>query len=69
MRIPFFLTGTDEHGQKIENSAKANKMDAQKYVDEISLKFKNLWDEFDISYDKFIRTTDREHKLAVQKAF
>ncbi len=65
----FFLTGTDEHGQKIENSAKANNMDTQKYVDAISVKFKNLWDEFDISYDKFIRTTDDEHKLAVQKAF
>jgi methionyl-tRNA synthetase len=65
----FFLTGTDEHGQKIENSAKANNMDTQKYVDKISLKFKNLWDDFDISYDKFIRTTDKEHKLAVTKAF
>jgi len=65
----FFLTGTDEHGQKIEESAlKANKP-TQQFADEISATFKNLWDEFGISYDKFIRTTDEEHMKGVQKAF
>jgi methionyl-tRNA synthetase len=65
----FFLTGTDEHGQKIEQAAKQRGKTPQEYADEISAKFKNLWDEFEISYDKFIRTTDKEHKIGVQKAF
>lgn len=65
----FFLTGTDEHGQKIEQSATQRGKSAQQYADEISATFKNLWDDFDISYDKFIRTTDDEHKAGVQKAF
>ncbi len=65
----FFLTGTDEHGQKIEEAAKKRGKVTQEYADEISSKFRNLWDEFDISYDKFIRTTDSDHKKGVQKAF
>ncbi len=65
----FFLTGTDEHGQKIEESAKARGKSPQEYADEISATFKNLWDEFGISYDKFIRTTDEDHMKGVQKAF
>ena len=65
----FFLTGTDEHGQKIEESAKKNGKSNQEFADEISATFKNLWDEFGISYDKFIRTTDAAHKTGVQKAF
>ncbi len=65
----FFLTGTDEHGQKIEEAAKARGKSPQEYADEISKKFKDLWDEFDISYDKFIRTTDENHMKGVQKAF
>ncbi len=65
----FFLTGTDEHGQKIEEAAKSRGREPQEYADEISGKFKALWDEFDISYDKFIRTTDEDHKKGVQKAF
>jgi methionyl-tRNA synthetase len=65
----FFLTGTDEHGQKIEESAKARGKSAKEYADEISAKFKDLWDEFEISYDKFIRTTDSDHMKGVQKAF
>jgi methionyl-tRNA synthetase len=65
----YFLTGTDEHGQKIEESAlKAGKPTAE-FADEISATFKNLWDEFEISYNKFIRTTDKEHMAGVQKAF
>ena len=65
----FFLTGTDEHGQKIAQSAELRGKTAKEYADEVSGKFKTLWDDFDISYDKFIRTTDEEHKLGVQKAF
>jgi len=65
----FFLTGTDEHGQKIEQAAKARGKSPQEYADEISGRFKELWDEFEISYDKFIRTTDEDHMKGVQKAF
>ena len=64
-----FLTGTDEHGQKIEEAAKSRGRSPKEYADEISGKFKSLWDEFDISYDKFIRTTDTQHMVGVQKAF
>ena len=65
----FFLTGTDEHGQKIADSAALRNKTPKEYADEVSGKFKQLWDDFDISYDKFIRTTDEEHKTGVQKAF
>ncbi|RUM71803.1 MAG: methionine--tRNA ligase [Sulfurovum sp.] len=65
----FFLTGTDEHGQKIEEAAKQRGESTQAYADKISATFKNLWDDFDISYDKFIRTTDAAHMQGVQKAF
>lgn len=65
----YLLTGTDEHGQKIEQAASQRGKTPKQYADEISGKFKALWDEFDISYDKFIRTTDEDHKLGVQKAF
>lgn len=65
----YFLTGTDEHGQKIEESAQKNNKPTQEFADEISATFKNLWDEFGISYNKFIRTTDKDHMIGVQKAF
>lgn len=65
----YFLTGTDEHGQKIAQSAEAKGKTPKEYADEISGKFKALWDDFDISYNKFIRTTDEDHKIGVQKAF
>jgi len=65
----YFLTGTDEHGQKIEESAQKNGKPTQEFADEISATFKNLWDEFEISYNKFIRTTDAEHMTGVKKAF
>jgi len=65
----YFLTGTDEHGQKIEESAKKFGKPTQQFADEISALFKNLWDEFGISYDYFIRTTDKAHMQGVQKAF
>jgi len=65
----YFLTGTDEHGQKIEESAQKHGKETQVFADEISASFKNLWDEFEISYNKFIRTTDKDHMAGVQKAF
>jgi methionyl-tRNA synthetase len=65
----FFLTGTDEHGQKIEEAAHSRGRTPKEYADEISGKFRTLWDDFEISYDKFIRTTDEEHKKGVQHAF
>ncbi len=65
----YFLTGTDEHGQKIEESAAKQNKPTQQFADEISALFRNLWDEFDISYDQFIRTTDEAHKRGVQAAF
>ncbi len=65
----YFLTGTDEHGQKIEESALKAGKPTSEFADEISATFKNLWDEFEISYNKFIRTTDKEHMAGVQKAF
>lgn len=64
-----FLTGTDEHGQKIQEAAQKRGKKPQEYADEISAKFHDLWDYFDISYDKFIRTTDEAHIKGVQKAF
>lgn len=65
----FFLTGTDEHGQKIEDKAKAAGVTPQAYVDNIVGGIKELWKLMNISYDKFIRTTDDYHEKAVQKIF
>ena len=64
-----FSTGTDEHGMKIEESAKKAGKSPQVYVDEIAERFKKLWAFMNISYDRFIRTTDDEHKSAVQNIF
>ncbi|MDR1467461.1 MAG: methionine--tRNA ligase [Oscillospiraceae bacterium] len=64
-----FLTGTDEHGQKIEIVAKENNMDPKTYVDLISLRFKKLWRVLGITNDRFIRTTNDFHKKAVQRIF
>jgi len=65
----YFLTGTDEHGLKIEKNAKAAGKTPQVYVDEIVAKFKVLWKAMDISNDDFIRTTDERHIKVVQDAF
>lgn len=65
----YFLTGTDEHGQKIEQAASKKGFTPKEYADDISAKFRNLWDYFEISYDHFIRTTDDYHKQTVQNAF
>lgn len=63
------LTGTDEHGQKIENSAKLRNKTPKEYADEVSFKFQNLWNKFDIVYDYFVRTTNDAHDMGVKKAF
>ncbi len=64
-----FLTGSDEHGQKIEDKAAAVGKTPKAYVDEIVAQIKSLWKLLDISYDRFIRTTDPAHEKAVQKIF
>ncbi len=65
----FFLTGTDEHGQKIERKAEEKGVTPKEYVDEIVKDTKDLWSKLGITYDKYIRTTDEEHKACVQKIF
>ena len=60
----FFLTGTDEHGEKIEKKAKEKGVSPKEYVDEIVSNAKDLWKSLNISYDKFIRTTDLYHEKA-----
>lgn len=64
-----FLTGTDEHGQKIQGIAEAKGVAPKEYVDDIVAGIKDLWKIMNISYDKFIRTTDSNHKETVQKIF
>ncbi len=64
-----FLTGTDEHGQKIEQKAAEKGVTPQQYVDEIVAVFKKLWSYMNISYDRYIRTTDDYHVESVQKIF
>ena len=65
----FFLTGTDEHGQKIEKKAEAKGCTPKQFVDELVADIQKLWGLLDISYNKFIRTTDDYHEKAVQKIF
>ena len=65
----FCLTGTDEHGQKIEQSANKKGQEPKVYVDMIAKRFKDLWDAFGISYDSFIRTTDSAHLQSAQYVF
>jgi methionyl-tRNA synthetase len=65
----FFLTGTDEHGQKIERAAQAAGKTPQQYADEISAEFRQLWKRMGISNDDFIRTTEERHKKRVQELF
>lgn len=64
-----FQTGTDEHGQKIENKAREAGVSPKEYVDKVVENALDLWKSLDISYDKFIRTTDQFHEEAVQKIF
>src|SRR5207248_1550669 len=64
-----FLTGTDEHGQKIDKAAQAAGMKPQEFTDKISLTFRDLWKTLNISYDDFIRTTEPRHQEAVKKVW
>ncbi len=64
-----YLTGTDEHGQKIQRKAEEKNVTPQQYVDDIVSGIKELWDKMDISYDDFIRTTEPRHKDIVEKIF
>ncbi len=65
----YYLTGSDEHGEKIETKAKEAGVSPKQYVDDIVSDIKVLWDLLDIDYDRFIRTTDVDHEQAVQKIF
>jgi len=65
----FFLTGTDEHGQKIEDCAKESGITPKEYVDGVAGEIRKIWDLMNTSYDKFIRTTDDYHEEAVKKIF
>ncbi len=63
----FFLTGTDEHGQKVQQAAEKNGITPQEQCDQTVVRFKELWDKLEITNDKFIRTTDANHKEVVQE--
>ena len=65
----FFQTGTDEHGQKIEEKAEAAGITPKEFVDKAAGEIKRIWDLMNTSYDKFIRTTDKDHEAQVQKIF
>ncbi len=65
----YFQTGTDEHGQKIQQKAEAAGISPQEYVDQVAGQIKDIWDLMNTTYDRFVRTTDPEHKDKVQKIF
>jgi len=65
----YFQTGTDEHGQKIQEKAEAAGISPQEYVDNVAGEIKGIWDLMNTTYDRFVRTTDPEHKTKVQKIF
>jgi len=65
----YFQTGTDEHGQKIQEKAEAAGISPQEYVDNVAAEIKRIWDLMNTTYDRFVRTTDPEHKSKVQKIF
>ncbi len=65
----FLMTGSDEHGQKIEEKAKESGITPKEYVDNAAGMIKDVWNSLNTSFDKFIRTTDSDHELAVQKIF
>ena len=65
----FLQTGTDEHGQKIEEKAKAKGVTPKEFVDDVAGTIKTICDHLNVSYDKFIRTTDVDHEKQVQKMF
>lgn len=64
-----FITGTDEHGEKISASAEASGRNPKEHCDAISSSYRTLWADLDIEYDKFIRTTDRKHEAVVNEFY
>lgn len=68
-RDTWFLTGTDEHGQKVQRSAEAAGISPQQFADQVSASFRGLWQRMGISYDQYIRTTDDAHRRGVQQIF
>lgn len=65
----YFQTGTDEHGEKIQKKAMEKGIQPQEYVDEVSLEVRHIWDVMNVSYDKFVRTTNQNHEEVVSKIF
>ena len=65
----FFLTGTDEHGQKVEKEAAKRGITPLEFIDPLVAELKDMWKLLDISYDRFIRTTDGDHVKCVQKIY
>ena len=65
----FFLTGTDEHGQKVEKEAKKRGITPLEFIDPLVAELKEMWKLLDVGYDRFIRTTDKDHMAAVQKIY
>lgn len=65
----FFLTGTDEHGQKVEKAALSQNLKPKELADRVVVRFKNLWKDLNINYDHFIRTTDETHEKGVKEIF
>lgn len=63
----YFLTGTDEHGQKVEQAAKDRGLTPQEWVDSMEVRFREMWSLLDIEYTDYIRTTEERHKKAVAK--
>ena len=64
-REPFFLVGTDEHGQKVQETARSNGLDPQTQADLMVVRFRESWERFHVQYDDFIRTTQKRHTLVV----
>ena len=65
----FFMTGTDEHGLKVEQKAAEKGVTPKQFVDGVAAEIRRIWDLMNVSYDKFIRTTDEYHVRTVQKIF
>lgn len=65
----YFQTGTDEHGEKIQQKAEAAGITPQQYVDNVAGQIKNIWDIMNTTYDRFVRTTDKAHEEKIQKIF
>jgi len=65
----YFQTGTDEHGIKIQEKAETKGITPQEFVDDVATEIKRIWDLMDTSYDKFVRTTNKEHEKKVQQIF